>query len=138
MSEIVVDHAIGHWVCARTGGTYTPEDSVSIGRVEGNQIIGGVVFDHYNGASIAMHCAGEGSWINREFLRKAFGYPFDQLKVQKILGFVDSTNAAARRLDEHLGFVLEATIENATPKGDLLIYSMTREQCKFLGGRYGR
>ena len=137
-SEIVVDHAIGPWVCERTGGVYTPSDSIAMGRIQDGVLLGGVVFDHYNLASIAMHCAGDGAWITREFLRKAFAYPFDQLKVNKILGLVDSSNEAARRLDEHLGFVIEATVKDAAPHGDLLIYSMTREQCKYLGGRYGR
>ena len=70
--------------------------------------------------------------MNREFLWYCFYYPFEQLQVKKILGLVESDNAEARKLDEHLGFTLEATLKDAAPKGDLLIYSMTRDQCKWL------
>lgn len=134
------DEAIGRWVCARTAGQYLPGESRSIGMVnDDGSIVAGVLYDHYNGRSIAMHVAGEGGrWITRPLLRAAFAYPFRQLGVGKVLGFVDSTNAAARRLDEHLGFVLEATLRDAGPHGDLLLYSMTAEQCRFLGGPDGR
>jgi RimJ/RimL family protein N-acetyltransferase len=58
--------------------------------------------------------------------------------VNKILGLVESDNLEARRLDEHLGFHLEATLKNCAPSGDLLVYTMTREQCRWLalGNRY--
>lgn len=80
-----------------------------------------------------MHVAGEGKrWMTKEYLRVCFDYPLNQLKVKKILGLVDSTNMDARKFDEHLGFELEACIKGAGPKGDLLIYSMTAEQCRFL------
>ena len=133
---IVVSHDIGHWVAERTGGIYTPQNSHAIGRMDGSQIIGGVSFSEYSGRSIAMHCAGEGHWLSRELLFKAFWYPFSQLKVNKVIGLVDSTNTQAIKLDEHLGFVLEAVIKDAAPVGDWLIYSMTREQCRFLGAKY--
>lgn len=80
-----------------------------------------------------MHVAGEGGcWITRELLRAVFNYPFRQLGVNKVLGFVDSTNKEAIRLDEHLGFQLEAVIKDAGPQGSLLLYSMTAEQCRYL------
>ena len=76
--------------------------------------------------------------MNREFLWFCFYYPFEQLRVNKILGLVESTNLEAQRLNEHLGFTLEATLKDAAPKGDLLIYSMKRDQCKWLDlkGKY--
>jgi hypothetical protein len=76
--------------------------------------------------------------MNREYLWYCFHYPFEELKVHKILGLVESDNLEAQKLDEHLGFTLEATLKSAAPKGDLLIYSMTRDQCKWLNlkGKY--
>lgn len=136
-TQIVHGHDIGRWVCGRTGGVYTEEDSIALGRVdEDGKLIGGVVFEDYNGNSVLMHCAGEGAWINREFLRKTFGYAFDQLKVHKIIGLVDSTNERALTLDKHLGFVEEAVITGAGKCGDLVILTMTRDQCRYLASRY--
>lgn len=123
---------VGTWVCDKTGGTYDP-CSVAIGLEQHGELIAGVLFDQYNGKSICMHVAAVGpNWLTREYLAVCFDYPFNQAKVTKILGLVDSKNTLARRFDEHLGFRLEATIEDAGKDGDLLIYSMTRQQCRYL------
>ena len=86
-----------------------------------------------------MHVAGEGGhWMTSDYAKACFGYVFNQLNVNKVIGLVDSTNTAARRYDEHLGFRLEATIPDAGTHGDLLIYTMTREQCRWVEERHGR
>ncbi|MBI3715660.1 MAG: GNAT family N-acetyltransferase [Betaproteobacteria bacterium] len=132
MKSIVVDaERVGRWVCERTGGSYS--EGTAIGLEEDGELIAGVLYDHYNGQSIAMHVAAAGKrWMTREYLRACFAYPFLQLRVKKILGFVDSANQEARRFDEHLGFAREATIADAGKEGDLIIYSMTPEQCRFI------
>lgn len=135
MKHIIVnqDHVVGPWVCERTGGKYVPGDSVTMGLAEHGRLIGGVLFDHYNGRSIAMHVAGEGrKWLNREFIRACFSYVFEQLGVHKVIGMVPSTNTDALRFDYKLGFIKEATIEDAVPDGDLILLTMTRDQCRWL------
>jgi RimJ/RimL family protein N-acetyltransferase len=130
---------IGPWVCERTGGKFAGPLAQAIGLEKDGRLVAGILYDHYNGRSIAMHVAGDGGhWITRDLLRAAFAYPFVQLRVRKVLGFVDSANVSAHRLDEHLGFVLEARISDAGPQGDLLLYSMTAEQCRYLESPDGR
>jgi RimJ/RimL family protein N-acetyltransferase len=130
---------VGAWVCSRIGGSFDKQGSTAIGLERDGQLIAGVMFDHFNGRSIAMHVAGEGGhWMTRDYARACFGYVFNQLKVLKVIGLVDSTNAAARRYDEHLGFVLEATVPDAGQHGDLLIFTMSRAQCRFLGDLHGK
>lgn len=126
------DARVGAWVCERTGGLYSPIDSNTIGLEKDGKLIAGVVFDQYNGRSIAMHVAGEGRWCTREFRNAAFGYAFKFLAVAKVIGLVDSSNDRARKLDEHLGFRLEARIADAAPSGDLLLYTMTAAECRHL------
>lgn len=134
MRRLVYDaERIGRWVSHRTGGELD-RLGTAIGIEEDGELIAGVLYESYNGRSICAHVAGEGkNWMTREFLRQIFHYPFVQLKVCKIIGIVDSTNLAARHFDEALGFVLEHTVRYAGPKGDMLIYSMTPAQCRFLG-----
>lgn len=105
-----------------------------MGMEEEGEITAGVLFDSYNGASVCMHVAANPGkrWMNREMLWYAFAYPFLQLRVKKILGIVASADHHTRKFDEHLGFVLEATLKDAHPQGDLLLYTMTREQCRWL------
>jgi RimJ/RimL family protein N-acetyltransferase len=141
MKRIVWDQPrrVGEWVCARVGGSFDSSSATAIGLERDEQLIAGVMFDHFNGRSVAMHVAGEGGhWMTRDFARACFGYAFSQLGVKKVLGFVDSENQAAQRYDEHLGFRLEAVITDAGKRGNLLIYSMTPDQCRWLGERHGR
>jgi RimJ/RimL family protein N-acetyltransferase len=101
---------------------------------ETGRLIAGVKFDQWNGRSVCMHVAALPgvNWLTRGFTRACFDYAFGQLGVIKVLGLVDAANLAARQFDEHLGFVLEATITDASPGGDLLIYSMTRASCRYI------
>lgn len=132
---------VGPWICSRTGGTYSPKLSHTIALIEDNKIIAGVLFDNYNGASIQMHVAAEpgARWMTRQYLWKCFDYPFRQLNCNLVVGLVAASNHDARRFDENLGFTLKATLEDAHPDGDLLIYGMTKHQCKWLnlGAKYG-
>lgn len=130
------DSLVGPWVCSRTGGAW--KSGVTIGLESGGDLVAGVVFDDWNGRSIVMSVASEKAhWLTRGFLRVVFAYAFKQMGAQKLLGFVDSENQAARRFDEHLGFQREAVISGAGPRGDILIYSMTPAQCRYLGARDG-
>lgn len=106
----------------------------AIGLEENGELIAGVLFDYYNGASINMHVAAKPGrrWLTREYLWYCFYYPFIELKVKRITGLVPESNLAARRFDEHLGFELEARLKDAAPDGDVLIYVMWKENCKHL------
>lgn len=106
----------------------------AIGLEEDGELIAGVLFDNYNGASICMHVAAVPGkrWLTREFLWYCFYYPFVELGVKRITGLVPESNLAARRFDEHLGFRLEARLEDAHPDGDVLVYKMTKADCRFL------
>lgn len=131
------DEIFGPWLMSRIDGQWIPGRGSTIGLwEEGVGPVAACLYESYNGASVLGHLAGDGrKWMNREFLWFCFHYPFEQLRVNKILGLVESSNAEARKLDEHLGFQLEATLKNAAPRGDLLIYSMTRDQCRWLNLR---
>ena len=133
--NVVLDRprVVGPWVCERLGGAFDPENDAAIGLERDCSLIAGVVYDNFLGQSICMHVAAEGRhWLTRDFLRAAFFYPFETAGVHKVIGPVDSSNTQARRFDEHLGFVLEARLTGAARGGDLLLYSMTRQQCRFL------
>lgn len=132
MKKIIVgdDERIGKWVAERTDGQYR-EGGKCIGLEQDGKLIAGVLYDSYNGASICMHVAIEGR-LNKELLWFAFYYPFEQLKVNVIIGIVPEGNMKARKFDEHLGFRLKVRIPDADPSGDLLIYTMHKHECRWL------
>ena len=139
MKKILLDKSIvGPWTTQRLGCGWFPDAVAAIGLAEvtpeGPVLVAGVLFSDYNQASIQMHVAAEpgARWMTKAYLGFCFHYAFTQAKVNKVLGYVGSGNVAAQRFDEHIGFRKEAVIQGAHPDGDLIIYSMTKEQCPWL------
>lgn len=119
-------------ICRELG--YLPSPFAQcISCVEDGKLVAGVVYDGYNGSSISAHI-----WVrdnhtpSREWFAAIFDYPFNRLGVIKIVGQVNSSLQRARKLDEHFGFHLEATVKDFFTGGDLLVYTMTKDQCHVL------
>ncbi len=137
MKRIVCGHHVVSYVDAMLGGA-PDAHARGIGLERDGKLIAGVKFDNWNRRSICMHVAASGSgWMTREYLWYCFHYPFVEVGAHKILGLVAESNERARRFDEHLGFKLEYSIADAHPDGALLVYSMTKAQCRFLELKHG-
>jgi RimJ/RimL family protein N-acetyltransferase len=130
MKEIDTSHMFMAYVCKKAGVTPTTTLQCIV-CVEDGRPIAGALYDLYNTVSIHCHIWVEGT-PSRAWYAAIFDYPFNQLQLHKLIGHVYSSNMEARKLDEHFGFVVEATIKDFSPEGDLLIYTMTREQCKII------
>lgn len=143
MRRIIVgqDDRVGSWVLERTGGQWKGE-SVTIGLEEDGKLVAGALYEDFNGANINIALAGEGrNWLNREFLWFTCYYPFEQLKVRRVTALVASSNETSINFCQHIGFVREATLEQAHPSGDLIVFRMFREDCKWLnlkGRKHGQ
>lgn len=134
MRRIVDDEheRVGRWMAERGGGDWR-DGAKCIGLERDGRLIAGVLCDWHNGASVYMHVAGEGKrWLDREFLWFCFFYVFEQLKCRVVIGLVAGDNREAQRFDEHLGFKLTARIPDAHPSGELLVYTMRKEDCRWL------
>lgn len=128
------DEIFGPWFCKVQGTEFVPGASVYIGLMEGEEILAVAAYDNFNQANVNMHIAAIPGkrWLIREYLWYCFYYPFITLKVRRVTGIVPSGNLQARKFDENLGFTLEATLKDAHPDGDLLVYVMTKESCRWL------
>ena len=101
------------------------------------KLTAGVVYDHYTFASIAATIAIEGT-INRQFLRAIFDYPFNQLRVKKVVAYVAESNLRSIRFLKKAGFKREAVLKDIYEDGDMYVYTMTREQCRWIGEGNGQ
>lgn len=127
-------HLIGPWICERAGGVFSPESSTVMGDVRNGKVIAGIMFNNFFKNSIQMHAAGDGKrFLTRESLRLCFWYPFEQLKVKKVIAPVDEENTISCKFVEHVGFTLEARIKDAARSGkDIILYTLTKDACKWL------
>jgi RimJ/RimL family protein N-acetyltransferase len=111
----------------------TPQQKGIIQTKDG-EIVAGIVYDEFNGSNLFIHVAAKPNtrWLTRELLYWAFHYPFVQLGATRLTAWVTADNLASRQFVEHLGFKLEATLKDATPTGDVLLYVMFRKDCRYV------
>lgn len=125
---------VGPWVFSKIGKVWSPEGREVVGLVDGDIVLGGVVYEDYTGSSVCCHIAIAHPHVPlRKLLVAAARYAYNQLGVKKVIGMVPSNNEDALRMDFRLGFELEAIVRDVFPDGsDMVILTMTREQCRFL------
>ncbi len=131
---IVTGQPVVEWVAQRTGEFGNFGAAVGIGVERDGVLVGGVVFNEWNGPNCNMHAAAveRSGWLTRPALWYFFDYPFNQAKVNRITALVGEGNVKSRKLTESAGFVLETSLSGADPSGDLLVYVMRRAQCPWL------
>ena len=129
---IIVDRQddLGEWLSSKIGASYASGSYTCIGYEKNGTIMAVVAFENYNGSSMVCHLAIDR--FNIEWAMFCWDYIFNQLKIKKLIGVVDSSNQKALKLDLHFGFIEEYIIKDAGKDGDLHILSMTKEQCKML------
>lgn len=121
---------VGAWMHAQ-GAAAWREGATCIGCERNGHLVAAAMFDFCNGASIFAHIAITGRY-SREWLWFICYYPFVQLGCQVVIGLVSSVNEKARRFDEHFGFQLQCAIPQADTDGALLIYTLRKDDCRFL------
>ena len=134
---IVAGPEVGHWVMGRIGGFFDPVCMSAIGWESAGRLVAGASFRDWNGVSIEGQIAADRP-LTRGFLFAIFDYPFRQLGARKIVATTSADHIRSIRLLRRLGFVEEACLRDAAPGGDLIIYTMRREACRFLGDHHGQ
>lgn len=136
--SLVTGPGVVDWIARRTNEFGRFGTDIGIGWQRGGYLVAGVAYADWNGPNVVCHIASDGSrrWATRQYLWTIFDYPFNQLGVKRITVCVGEGNSASRRFVQHLGFGLESTLLDAHPTGDLLVYSMFKEQCKWISAAF--
>lgn len=131
---VTQDDAIGRWVYDRTGGgDWIAGAGSTIAVYRDTAIVAGVTFSQWTGPNIFTAVAVEDRRaVTRQFLFLCFWYPFEQLQCRRITALVNEDNSASLLAIEHLGFKCEATLEDAAPNGNVIVYRMFKRDCKWL------
>lgn len=126
LRQFVMYHA---GVGAPTGPTQV------LGYLQDREILGAWMFERYTGVtgSLVAHWAATGvGWLRPDMLRLAAIYIYDQLGVNVVWGEVRRSDSYTRKVNEKLGFRKVAILEGYFPDDDLVIYSLTRQECRWL------
>lgn len=111
-----------------------------LGLEKDGELVAGVLYEGFNAHNVWMHVGTHkpGRWLTREYLRVCFEYPFVQVGVRRIGAWVEDANVASRQFIGRLGFEREATVRGAARDGgDVGLYVMWRDNCRFIGGSDG-
>ena len=127
--------AVGYWVAAKNNGQYHAESSVAIGLVRNDKIVAGVIYEDYNGKSVVVHIAITGR-LTPQFVKAICEYAFITCKVNKAIAPVSSANVKSIKFVENMGFIEEGRIRDAAPDGDIIMYTLGKDTCRFIN--YGR
>lgn len=108
----------------------------AIGLEKDGELIAGVIYTDFNGNNLTAEICGIGNWLNREFLWYMFYYPFVQANASRLTATIETDNKKSHNMARRLGFTHEATLQRAGRFGDLHVYRMFREDCKWLKESY--
>lgn len=97
------------------------------------KLLGGVIYDGMTSNCIFAHQASfSRKWLGGDMLWIIFDYPFNQLKMGKLAGTIPSTDVKLLEFNKRLGFKEECRIKGAYTDGDLIVMTMTRNECRWL------
>jgi L-amino acid N-acyltransferase YncA len=134
---IVAGPHVGHWVMSRIGGFFDPVCMSAIGWQNDGRLTAGAAYRDWNGVSIEGQIAADRP-LTRGFLFAIFDYPFRQLGARKIIATTTADHIRSIRLLRRLGFLEEACLRDAAWGGDLIIFTLRREDCRYLGEAHGQ
>ena len=130
---------IADFVAERIGGGRKTDNFTAIGVESNDKLVAGVVYSDFNGSNIFAGIAGDGKrWLTPDFLWFMFHYPFEQLKVKRVSACVEQTNIVSQQFLEKRGFELACILKRAGKTGDLLVYRMFKENCRYLERQHAR
>lgn len=128
---------IGHWVAKHVDGGFFEGRATALGLKRNDEIIAGVIYENWNHQSIWCHFAIQGQ-MTPAYLAAIFDYPYNVCQVEKIIVPVGSDNAQSTKVVKNMGFKEEGRIKNGRPNGDIVFYTLHRDDCRFLDNRYSK
>lgn len=114
-------------------------DFTAIGLGQGDELIGGVIFNNYTGFDVHVSIAcRDHTWCTRKILTRLFQIVFHVWRCARLTAITGKKNKRTRRLLHGLGFKHEGVKRRGLDgKQDAMIYGMLYSECKWIG-RYGK
>lgn len=131
------DKEVCEWVEKIIGPNTHFYGYLAIGMKRKGELIAGVVYNRFGVTDCQMHIgSARGTrWATDEAIRRAFTYPFVELRRGRITLETPASNTEAIKFQEHLGFIQEGVKRKCANSGeDAIVYGMLRDECRWIGG----
>lgn len=103
-----------------------------IANVVDGRILGAVGYDNWSAKMCEMHIAGETGWLTRKLIWVMFHYPFVHCGLDIVMSRVSSANTKSLEVVRRLGAQLECQIKGGCEDGDLCLFSLRKENCRWI------
>lgn len=106
----------------------------AIGLERDGRPIAATIYNHFADSNIVMSFAAIPGkrWLTRAYLSAIFRYPFVQLGVRRVTGFVALKNTDSLRFAKHLGAKTEGLMRHALPDDDLVVLGILKHECRWI------
>ena len=93
-----------------------------------------VVFTRFTPYNCEMSVASDGSskWFSSRAARAWFGYPFNQLRVNRVTAVAEQFNERSISMLRKLGFVEEGTLKQWFGQQDGIVFRMLKDECTWI------
>ena len=125
---------VAPWVAKKLFARFNADEAIGLERR--GEMVAGVVYENWNGASFTVHIVVQGL-MTPKYLAAIFHYPFVHVGAQALIAPVAPSNDESIKFVKNLGFRELARLPGCHPDGSLLLFVMQREECRFIGERYG-
>ena len=136
MTHRIIDNDLPRcqqWLADKTGGVGT-DMVVCIGLEKDGQLIAVTGYNLFNGKSCHVHfCIEKGAYPTRQYIWFVHYYAFVQAGLTMMIALMAASNERILRLARHLGYVEKYRIDDAHPEGEMILCTLTKENCKYLG-----
>lgn len=127
----VYGESVRQWLAEQLGGVFDSPSTAAIGYQRSGTIVAGAMFEEWNTRSVVCHWAIRGT-APRDWLWYIHHYAFNELRVHKVIAPIYSDNVRMLRIAQKMGFVEEARLKDVQPNGDILIFTMTANNSRYL------
>lgn len=103
----------------------------TIGLEQAGRIVGGWLFNDYNGSNIEISAALDRP-LTRGVIRAVAKYVFGQLRVRRVTARCRADNEKSAALIRRLGFAPVLYDPKYYPDGDALVFVLYRHQCRWI------
>lgn len=136
MNRLVFDdrERVGRWVAQGGDPLARYGDYYAMGAERNGELVAGIVVDHLlPGANAFAHITitkpGKDTYA---LIRAFFDYVFRQCGLKRVTGFTPSVWPKVLEFQKKIGFTEEFRIVDGFPGGDMVVFVMRPETCKWL------
>ena len=120
------------WLKEQKFSSYVEE--ICIGLERNGELVSCTSYGKFNGKSMHAHIAIKpGQSLTKTFTWFMFYYPFIQCGVDVLVSWHDESQEKAIKLARHLGFKEQCRFKDICYYGDIIISTLKKEDCKWLG-----